>query len=60
MFEIRCVSIHDRLQLQTTEGPANVAADALHVCRKASGFGSADHVMIITINYLYTNVPVNR
>ena len=35
MFEIRCVNIHDGLQ--TTVGPADVAADALRVCPMASG-----------------------
>ena len=32
MFEIRCVSIFDHYRLQTTVGPADVAADALRVC----------------------------
>jgi hypothetical protein len=49
MFEIRCVSIHDHDRLQTTVGPADVAADALRVCPMASGFGFADHVIIIII-----------
>ena len=47
MFEIRCVSTHDHDRLQTTVGPANVAADAQRACPIASGFGFADHVMIM-------------
>ena len=52
MFEIRCLSIHGRLQ--TTLGPADVAADALRadalrVCPMACGFGFVHHVMMITI-----------
>ena len=49
MFEIRCVSIHDHDRLQTTAGPADVAADALRVCPMASGFGFADRVIIILL-----------
>ena len=41
MFKTQCVSTHDRLQ--TTVGPTDVAADALHVCPMAFGFGFADH-----------------
>jgi hypothetical protein len=43
------VSIFDHDRLQTTVGPADVAADALRVCPMASGFGFADHVLIIII-----------
>ena len=49
MFAIRCVSIHDHDRLQTTVGPADVAADALRVCPVTSGFGFADHVLIIIL-----------
>jgi hypothetical protein len=35
--------------LQTIVGPADVAADALRVCHMASGFGFADHVLIIIL-----------
>ena len=38
------MSIHGRLQ--TTVGPADMAADALRVCPMASGFGFAEHVII--------------
>ena len=41
------MSIFDHDRLQTTVGPADVAADALRVCPMASGFGFADHVIII-------------
>ena len=44
-MEIRCVSIHDHDRLQTTVGPAVVAADTLRVCPVASGFGFAHHVI---------------
>ena len=47
---------HDRLQ--TTVGPADVAADALRVCPMASGFGIADHVMIIIITIII--IPARR
>ena len=43
------MSIFDHDRLQTTVGPADVAADALRVCPMASGFGFADHVIIIII-----------
>jgi hypothetical protein len=45
------VSIFDHDRLQTTVGPADVAADALRVCPMASGFGFgfADHVIIIML-----------
>jgi hypothetical protein len=33
-------------RLQTTVGPAGVAADALCVSQMASGFGFADHVVL--------------
>ena len=51
MFEIRCVSIHDRVQ--TTVGPADVAADALCVCPMASGYGFAELVSMIITNMFY-------
>ena len=41
------MSIFDHDRLQTTVGPADVAADALRECPMASGFGFADHVIII-------------
>ena len=47
MFEIRCVSIRDHDWLQNTVGPADVAAAALRVCPMASGFGFADHVIMM-------------
>jgi hypothetical protein len=43
------VSIFDHDRLQTTVGPADVAADALRVCPMASGFEFADYVIIILI-----------
>ena len=46
-----CDSIH---RLQTTVGPAGVAADARRVCPMASRFGFADHVIII---YTLVHVP---
>jgi hypothetical protein len=47
------VSIFDHGGLQTTVGPADVAADALRVCPMASGFGFADHVIIIIVIIWY-------
>ena len=46
MFEKQCVSIHNHDRLQSTVGPADVAAEALRVCPMASGFGIADYVII--------------
>jgi hypothetical protein len=48
---IQCVSIFDHDRLQTTVGPADVAADALRVCPMASDFGFADHVIIIIMRF---------
>ena len=39
------MSILDHDRLQTTVGPAVVAADTLRVCPVASGFGFAHHVI---------------
>jgi hypothetical protein len=51
------VSIFDHDRLQTTVGPADVAADALRVCPMASGFGFADHVIIIIITMASEGPP---
>ena len=42
------------------EGPADVAADTLRVCPMASGFGFADHVVMIRMPHLDHGVSVTR
>ncbi len=44
-------------RLQAFVGPAEVAADALHVCPIASGFGFAD---LVIINYICTSCSLKE